>query len=172
MGLLLLSSGLAAGCQGTGQGSPGQASPGIRLTGVTFRVYRDGRLAADGQAAAATYRRDSGDLVAEAVDVAFPGGEGPAPRLAAPRVRGNTRSRDLVAEGGLRMERGPDVATTEEARYDPDDRLVHGAWPVQVRGTGWTLDGPGFLLDPASGRLQIGGGVRLEVRQPPGEAGR
>ena len=172
MGLLLLSSGLAAGCQDSGPGSVEEETPGIRLAGVTFRVYREGRLTAAGQAAAVTYRRDSGDVAAETVDVAFPAGEGPAPRLMAPRVRGNTRTRDLLAQGGLRMERGQDVATTEEARYDPEDRLVHGTRPVAVRGPGWTLDGPGFVLDPATGRLQIGGGVRLDVRELPVEAGR
>lgn len=172
IGLLLLSSGLASGCQDSGPEPSERGTPGIRLTGVTFRVYREGRLAAAGQAASVAYRRDSGDLAAETVDVAFPAGEGTAPRLTAPRVRGNARTRDLLAEGGLRMERGPDVATTEEARYDPDDRLVHGTWPVAVRGPGWTLDGPGFLLDPATGRLHMGGGVRLDVRELPGEGGR
>ena len=172
MGLLLLSSGLAAGCQDSGRWVSDRGAPEIRLGGVTFRVYREGRLTAAGKAAAVTYRRDSGDLAAETVDVSFPAGEGPAPRLTAPRVRGNARTRDLLAEGGLRAERGPDVATTEEARYDPEDRLVHGTWPVAIRGPGWTLDGPGFILDPATSRLQIGGGVRLDVRELPGGAAR
>lgn len=172
MGLFLLSSGLAAGCQESGTRPLDEAAPGIRLTGVTFRVYREGRLAADGRAASVAYRRDSGDVAAEDADVAFPGGEGPAARLLAPRARGNTRTRDLLAEGGLRMERGADWATTEEARYDPEDRLVHGSWPVAVNGPGWTLDGPGFLLDPATGRLQIGPGVQLDLRELPVGAGR
>lgn len=172
MGLLLLSSGLAAGCRDSGAGSADGTVPGIRLTGVHFRVYREGRLTADGEAASVSYRRDSGDVAAETVEVAFPAGEGPAPRLTAPQARGNVRTRDLLAQGGLRLVRGPDVASTEEARYDPDDRLVHGTWPVTVAGPGWTLEGPGFLLDPATSRLQIAGGVRLVARDLPGGTGR
>lgn len=172
MALLVLSSGLAAACRESGPGASGAGAPEIRLGGVSFRVYREGRLASAGEAERVTYRRDSGDVLAETARVSFPSGEGPAPVLTAPRVRGNARSHDLLAEGGLRMERGPDVATTEEARYDPDDRLVHGTWPVAVRGPDWMLEGPGFLLDPATGRLQIGGGVRLELRELPGGTGK
>ncbi len=171
MGLLLLSSGATVGCLDSRPAEVERAAPEIRLAEVAFRVYREGRLAAAGEAASVTYRRDTGDLAAETVAISFPeAGDGPAPRLLAPRARGNARTRDLLAEGGLRLERGPDVATTEEARYDPDDRLVHGSWPVAIRGPGWTLEGPGFLLDPATGRLQIPGGVRLEVRDLPGGA--
>jgi len=165
IGLILLSSGAATGCRDSGPAGVERAAPEIRLEEVRFRVYQEGRLAAAGEAVSVSYRRDTGDLAAETVLVSFPeAGDGPAPRLTAPRARGNARSRDLLAEGGLRLERGPDVATTEEARYDPDDRLVHGGWPVAVRGPGWTLEGPGFLLDPATGRLQIRPGVRLDVR--------
>ncbi len=171
MGMLLLSSGATVGCLDSMPAEVERAAPEIRLAEVAFRVYREGRLTADGEAASVTYRRDTGDLAAETVAISFPeAGDGPAPRLLAPRARGNARTRDLLAEGGLRLERGPDVATTEEARYDPDDRLVHGSWPVAIRGPGWTLEGPGFLLDPATGRLQILGGVRLEVRDLPGGA--
>jgi hypothetical protein len=171
MGLLLLSSGLAAACADSGPPGLDRPAPEIRLGGVTFRVYREERLAAAGEAASVSYRRDTGDIAAETLAVSFPDpAEGPAPRLLAPRARGNARSRDLLAEGGLRMERGPDVATTEEARYDPDDRLVHGGWPVAIRGPGWVLEGPAFVLDPAAGRLQIPGGVRLDVRDLPGRS--
>jgi len=172
IGLILLSSGVGAGCRDTGPAGLERAAPEIRLAEVRFRVYRQGRLAAAGEAASIAYRRDTGDLSAETVAVSFPeAGDGPAPRLLAPRARGNAHTRDLLAEGGLRLERGPEVATTEEARYDPDDRLVHGGWPISIRGPGWTLEGPGFVLDPAAGRLQIPGGVRLEVRDLPGGAG-
>jgi hypothetical protein len=148
------------------------AAPEIRLADVRFRVYREGRLAAAGETASIAYRRDTGDVVAETVAVSFPdAGDSPAPRLLAPRARGNARTRDLLAEGGLRLERGPDVATTEQARYDPDDRLVHGGRPVAVHGPGWVLEGPGFVLDPAAGRLQIRGGVLLDVQDLPGRSG-
>ena len=172
IGLLLLSSGMAAGCMEAGPGGLEGAAPEIRLADVRFRVYREGRLAAAGETASIAYRRDTGDVVAETVAVSFPdASDSPAPRLLAPRARGNARTRDLLAEGGLRLERGPDVATTEQARYDPDDRLVHGGRPVAVHGPGWVLEGPGFVLDPAAGRLQIRGGVRLDVQDLPGRSG-
>ena len=169
MGALLLSSGLTTGCWDSGQAGSAAAAPEIRMAEVTFRVYREGRLAAAGEAASLAYRRDTGDLTSETVSVIFPeAGDGPAARLLAPRARGNARSRDLLAEGGLRLERGPDLATTEEARYDPDDRLVHGGRPIVIQGPGWVLEGPGFVLDPATGRLQVPGGVRLDLRDLPG----
>ena len=135
---------------------------------VRFMVYRDARLTAAGEASSITYRRDTGDLAAEAVAVSFPdAGDGEAPRLVASRASGNAHARTFLAEGGLRLEQGPDQATTEEARYDPRDQLVHGDRPTTLKGPGWALTGPGFVLDPATRRLEVGEGVRLDVEGAP-----
>ncbi len=165
IGLLLVSSSSWAGCGAATPGGAQPAPPEIRFADVAFMVYQEGNLTAAGKAASVTYRRDTGDLAAETVVVTFTGTDaGETPRLFAPRARGNARARSFFAEGGLRLEHGSDVATTEEARYDPGDRMVHGDRPTVLQGPGWTLEGPGFLLDPATRRLDLGEGVRLDVR--------
>lgn len=165
IGLLLVSSWSAVGCGVATPGGAEPAAPEMRFAQVSFMVYQEGRLTAAGKAASVTYRRDTGDLAAETVAVSFTdAGAGEAPRLFAPRAHGNARARSFFAEGGLRLEHGSDVATTEEARYDPGDRMIHGDRPTVLQGPGWTLEGPGFLLDPATKRLDLVDGVRLDVR--------
>lgn len=163
-----MSSVAAAACQPAAPGGVQPPPPEMRFAEVHFLVYREGRLTAAGKASSVTYHRDTGDLAAEAVTASFPGagGAGETPRLSASRARGNSRTRSFLAEGGLRVEQGPDEAVTEEARYDPRDRLVHGDRPTTLRGPGWVLKGPGFVLDPATKRLELGAGVRLDVGDP------
>lgn len=161
---LLVSSVAGAACQAAAPGGVQPPTPEMRFVEVHFLVYQEGRLTADGKARSVAYRRDTGDLAAEGVAVSFPGaGDGETPRLVASRARGNSRTRSFLAEGGLRVEQGPDEAITEEARYDPGDRLIHGDRPTTLQGPGWVLKGPGFVLDPARRRLELGEGVRLDV---------
>ncbi len=157
-------SSLGLACRASAPGGVHPPPPEMRFTDVHFLVYEEARLTADGRAASVAYQRDTGELAAEAVAVSFPdAGDGETPRLLAPRARGNTRTRSLIAEGGLRLQQGSDEAITEEARYDPSDRLIHGDRPITLRGPGWMLEGPGFVLDPATRRLELGEGVRLDV---------
>ncbi len=159
-----MSSGAGAACKAPAPSEAQPPLPEIRFAEVHFRVYREGRLTAAGEAGSVAYRRDSGDLAAEAVAVSFPeAGDGETPRLVAARARGNSRTRAFLAEGGVRVQQGPDEAVTEEARYDPGERLIRGDRPTTLRGPGWALTGPGFLLDPAAKRLELGEGVRLDV---------
>ena len=138
-------------------------APELRLEEVRFRVYRDARLAARGTAARAIYRRDTGDWGAETVEAFLAGGAGsPAwVRLEAARAAGNPRTRDLSAGGGVRVERGEEVARSEEARYDPTDRLVHGDTAVVLTGPDYALGGPTWALDPAAGDIRVRGGAHL-----------
>ncbi len=137
-------------------------TPEIRFEELRFRAFRDGRLAASGDAARMGYRRDTGDFSLETMSVAFPPTDGVAEtRLTAPQGSGNARSRDLLVSGGVRLVRGTDVATTEEARYQGSDGLVHGAHPIVVQGAGYVLAGPRFAVDPRSQALHVEGGARL-----------
>jgi len=150
------------GCGAPGTKEEDRLAPELRLEEVHFRVFRDARLAARGTAARATFRRDSGDYTAQEVE-AFLSGDGQASwsRLTAPRAAGNPGTRDLVASGGVRFERDREVALSDEARYDPGDRLVHGDRPLLLQGRNWALEGPTWLLDPSAGIMRVRGGARV-----------
>jgi lipopolysaccharide export system protein LptC len=139
-----------------------KVTPEIRLEDLRFRAYRDGRLAAMGEAASADYLRDSGDFSLESMSVTLPPPEGGAEtRITAPLGSGNARAGDLLASGGVRLERGTDRAATEEALYRRSDGVVRGDHPISVEGTGYVLAGPRFVLDPRAQALRIEGGARL-----------
>jgi lipopolysaccharide export system protein LptC len=161
---LVISSVAAAGCRPAkpveGQG----LAPELKLDGVRFRVYRDDALAAFGEAAAVSLRRDSTDLTARDVEATLP--RGPAPvRIVAPAAAGVASARTFEANGGITVSRGADVARTERARYAPapggGGGLVTGDRPVVVEGEGYRLEGPGFTLDPVRGEIAMRGGARL-----------
>jgi hypothetical protein len=169
MGLALLSSVGLPGCGGERPAETDRVVPEIRFDEVRFRAYRGAVLSATGEAVSAIYRRDTGDLAAGTVRVVLPEGGGrPEVRISAPIGQGNARSRDFLAKGGVRLERSTDVAETEEARYEGEDGLVHGDRPVAVRGRGYALEGPTFVLDPRSGLMDIQGGARLDAGQGQG----
>lgn len=160
---LVISSVAAAGCR-PAKPTEGQGLvPELKLDGVRFRVYRDDALAAFGEAAAVSFRRDSTDLAARDVEATLP--RGPAPvRITAPAAAGVASERTFEASGGITVSRGADVARTERARYAPTPGgggLVTGDRPVVVEGEGYRLEGPGFTLDPARGEIAMRGGARL-----------
>jgi len=139
-----------------------KVTPEVRFEELRFRAFRDGRLAASGEAAEAGYRRDTGDFTLETLSVLFPAVDGgPDARLTAPRGGGNARGREFLATGGVRLVRGADVATTEEARYLGSDGLVHGEHPIEVQGRGYVLAGPRFVVDPRVQALRVEGGAGL-----------
>ncbi len=157
------------GCGGSGAKEEDRLAPELKLEEVHFRVFRDARLAARGSASRATYRRDTGDYTAEGVEAFLAGAGQPGwSRLTASRAAGNPGTRDLSTSGGVRFERGGEVAVSDEARYDPGDRLVHGDRPLVLRGGEWTLEGPTWLLDPSAGAVLVRGGARVVAG--PGEA--
>ncbi|HET8538719.1 MAG TPA: hypothetical protein VFL83_02485 [Anaeromyxobacter sp.] len=138
--------------------------PELKLQEVRFRVYRDDRLRAFGDAATVTFRRDSTELTARDVLATLPREPEPV-RIAAPEGAGVASARVFTATGGVTVTRGDDVARTERARYAPsgDDgaALVTGDRPVTVEGKGYRLEGAGFTLDPARGEIALRGGARL-----------
>ncbi len=157
-GLLVLSStGGLAGCGGSKPQEAERVVPELVLDDVHFRVYREARLTARGTAARATYRRDTADVTAEQIQINFDEARRGPVRLTAPTGHGNARTRDFVAQGGVRMVQGDTVATTEEARYTPADGRVHGERPIAIRGPSYHLDGPAFVLDPDTERLEVRG---------------
>ncbi len=162
MGMLALSSaGPMAGCGGESPQETERVVPELTLQDLRFRVYRDARLAARGKADRATYRRDTSDFRAERIQVDLEQSRGGKVTVTAPAGRGNARSRDLFAFGGVRLEQGDTTAATEEARFFPAEGLVRGDRPISVRSPDYTLAGPSFTLDPRTEKLEVHGGTRL-----------
>ncbi len=150
------------GCGARGAQEEDRLAPELRLEDVHFRVFRGAQLAARGTAVRATYRRDSGDYTAEGVETFLAGDGQPGwSRLTAPRAAGNPGTKDLAASGGVRFESGPEVALSDEARYDPRDRWVHGDRPLVLRGRSWALEGPSWLLDASRRTVRVRGGARV-----------
>lgn len=138
--------------------------PELELSGVTYRVYREGTLRADGEASRVSFRRDTTHLVAEDLAVTLRGA-GPVPvRVTAPEGEGLVSARTFAVSGGVLAVRGDDVARTARARYEPtpapDGRVV-GDDPVTVTGPGHRLDGRRFTIDPRTGEIVMRGGVRF-----------
>jgi len=141
--------------------------PELTLEEVRFRVYRDALLTARGTARRATYRRDTGDFRADGAAVDLTEARGGPVRITTPLAGGNAHTREFFAAEGIRFVQAGTVATTGEAQYTPGDGLVRGARPITVRGAGYSLDGPGFVLDPRTGRLEVQGGTRAVAGEPP-----
>jgi hypothetical protein len=100
----------------------------------------------------------------------FPPGPGRDPaRLAAAHADGNASERWLQLRDGVRLEQADEQVDTERARLDGRDRHVRGDAPVTVRGRGYVLTGPGFVLDPDDRTVRIDGGARLRAGAPAGE---
>jgi hypothetical protein len=133
----------------------------MRLETIQFRAYRGANLSASGTAAQATYRRNSGEIQAASARVTLPGQGTPDLTVIAPILVGDLAARTWSARGGVVLERGDTTARTGSARYAGADGIVRGDEPVEVVGPGYRLAGPSFAADPATGDVEIRGGVRL-----------
>ncbi len=141
-----------------------EVPPGIAFEEMTFRAFRGVEPVVAGEARRASLRRDTTAVEAEAVRVRIPGRPGePEVFVSAPRASGSLRDHWFEVTGGAVLTQGAMRAETERARYDPDG-LVRGDRPVQIRGPGLSLSGPGFLLDPQAGSVRIHGGGTLNAR--------
>lgn len=142
-------------------------TPALKLDGVRFRLYRGDTLRASGEAARATLRRDSTELIARNLAAVLPGAPaaGGDVRITAPAGQGVVRDRTFSASGGVTVAQGQAVARTSSARYEPspDGGLVRGDEPVVVQGDGLALRGDGFELDPRVGEIVVRGAVKLDA---------
>ena len=161
LGLLALGLGVAA-CDAGGAADQGVATP-PRLTfqDLKFRVYRGPLLAAEGQAARASFRRDTGEVQAEKISARFPDEPArPETRLEAGQGRGNVRERWFAGSDGVRALQPGQVSTTSEARWSAADGIVRGDQPVVVRRGRLVVRGPGFTIDPKDQKIVIDGGAQ------------
>jgi hypothetical protein len=153
---------LLAGC-GASEPPGSGTEPEIRLETVQFRAYRGADPSASGQAARAVYRRTSGEVEASDAQVTLPSPGAPDLTITAPVLVGDLAARTWSASGGVVLFRGDATARTASARYSAQDGRVRGDEPVEVAGPGYRLAGPAFTADPATGDVEIRGGVRLVV---------
>lgn len=154
----------AAGCGGARGPDLQEVPPGVAFEEMSFRAFRGNGPPVSGEASRASLRRDTTALEAEGLRVRLPGRPGEADiLLAAPAGRGNLREHWLEVRGGTVLTQGALRCETEGARYGADG-LVRGEQPVQIRGPGFSLAGPGFLLDPRAGSVRIQGGGTLDAR--------
>jgi hypothetical protein len=152
------------GCASRPASENDDVPPEVRFDNLRFEVLRGDALEASGVLERTSMRRDSSDLQATGIEVAFPaaGGRPPAAVTAARGV-GNASRRWFQVEGGVRATQGEEVVETERARFDGADRLVRGDAPVTVRGPAYVLEGPGFTLDPDERTVRMDRGALLRV---------
>jgi hypothetical protein len=151
---------LLSGCTG-GEPPARPPPPEVTLENVTFRAWRGPELRASGTADRATYRKDSGEVVAVGAQATVPRPGVPDLAVAAPELQGDLGTRTWKARGGVVLTRGDATARTPSARWAEADGMVRGDEPVEVTGPGYRLAGPAFTADPGTGNLEVRGGVRL-----------
>jgi hypothetical protein len=153
----------SAGCGAARGPDLQEVPPGIAFEQMDFRVYRGSTPSMSGQAERASLRRDTTAVEGQTLRVRLPGRPGePEVVLAAPEGRGSVRERWFEVWGGAVLTQGAVRCQTERARYA--DGLIQGDRPVQIQGQGFSLSGPGFLLDPRAGSVRIRGGGALDAR--------
>ena len=170
MGALLAGAigiGVLPGCGPVKPVEAREVVPELKLEEVRFRVWRGADLRVEGEARQASLRRASTELQATDVLAILPRGAEPV-RIRAPRGQGVLSSRIFTAEGGVTVEHGTDVARTPSARYEPvgDGSRVTGEEALVLEGRGYRLQGTGFVLDPATGELDVRGHPRLVAGLP------
>jgi hypothetical protein len=154
----------SGGCAAQKRSEDEDVAPEVRFEQVDFQVFRGPELTASGTAAAARLRRDTNELGVETIRIKFPPkAERQEALVTAARGHGNLAERWFQAEGGVVASQGDDVAETERARFSSAEGLVRGDSPVEVRGSGYRLTGPGFTLDPTARTVRIDGGAAIRA---------
>ncbi len=159
--------GVLSGCGPVKPVEAREVVPELKLEEVRFRVWRGADLRVEGEAQRTSLRRDSTELQAQDLLAVLPQ-KGEPVTIRAPRGQGVLSSRVYSADGGVTVERGTDVARTPSARYEPvgDGGRVAGDEPLVLEGRGYRLEGTGFLLDPATGELDVRGQPRFLAGLP------
>lgn len=163
----ILCSGAMSGCRPSQTGETEEVLPELKLQEVKFRVWRGTELRVDGEAAEVVLRRDSSELAARELEAVLPRGE--PVRITAPEGEGVLAERVFEAHGGVTVERGEEVARTDRARYSPlpdGGARVTGDRAIEVDGPRFRLEGTGFVLDPATGELDVQGPARVVTGAP------
>jgi hypothetical protein len=132
------------------------------LTGVRFRFFRASALRVVGQAAGASFRRDSGEVRADRVSLRIEGKTpGDAVDLLAVDGFGNVDAKLAHGRGGvtLRDAQGTE-GKTAAADFEGAREEAFGALPVEVVGDEFGMRAEGGF------RLSLGNGGRLALLGP------
>jgi hypothetical protein len=155
------------GCYARSSADLEESPPEIQLEGVGLRFFRGNELRAVGRAQRATFLRNTADGTAQAVKVHFLASQDrPEIDLVAREVRGNTRTQDAIASGGVRLSRADGaVGTTERAHLAGAQKRADGELPVDVVGEGYRVHAvSGFTMDiSVPGSLALRGPVETHL---------
>lgn len=156
------------------------APPQVTLIGARMSVFQGETLAASGRAAKLTYRRESGDVVANEALVQLPratataeqrGKNAPGIELRAAEMTGNLGTRQSAASGGVQMKSADGTSgVTPSATFDGTVQKARGEEPIRLTGTtGWTLEASSFeFLLPEERFVFFGDVVTRSSPQAPG----
>ena len=138
----------------------------VVLRGVAFVRVAEGRVAARGTAAEASFRQAGGKVEATRLAVDLPpGAHAPADlgplRVTAPLATGDLPAKKGLGWGGVTVHaaRG-DEARTERVLIDGARDEVQAPGPVEMAGSGFTLHSASLIARSDGSRVQFLGGVR------------
>jgi len=158
--LAVLSVGLA-GCGGPRPSAPSaDDAPELLLEGVRFKTFRGSELKAIGRARASTFRRSTGDVTGNRVQLSFPNAQDGGLEAQGGSAKGNIHTQLADVGGGVRVTDSEGrVATTARCHVDARAQLATGTDPVAVTGGTFRQDAQsGFELSfgPASAVTFLG----------------
>jgi len=140
-----------------------QEPPDVLLLGVAFARLSAGRVVARGTGRSVAFRRASGKVEVDGLDVRMaPGGAVPAElgelRVEAPRAAGFLTGRAGEAFGGVvvRSRRGDQVKTE---RLVVEGEEVRAPGRVEAEGPGYAIHGQSLAARADGTRVELSGGV-------------
>jgi hypothetical protein len=140
-------------------------APNVVFYGVTMKYFREGDLAATGNAKQLSYERASSEVAAGAphlhLDRSASGqiGDGGVD-IWAPAGRGVLLHKQLDLAGGVTVETARLFGETPTAHYDGMQMQASGKEPVKITGSGYRLVSNGFLFDFNEELYHFDGDVR------------
>ncbi len=145
----------------------------VVLRRLAFVRLADGRVAARGTAAEASYRQSASTVEAMSLSVELPpGSHAPADvghlRITAPQASGDLTARTGLGWGGVdaRAERG-DHATTERVLIDGPGNRVTSPTLVDAAGPGYAVHGSSLTATADGRSIRLQGGVQGRLTPAP-----
>ena len=147
----------------------GAVPPELLLKVVGFRFFQGSTLKAIGSADRVSFRRETGDVDGDHVEIRFQGATAEDDvELFAVQAAGNVDRQQADGTRGVRLvDAQGTTGTTDAAHFDGVRELASGTAPIDVAGSGFVLTGAaGFELPLARGGiLNVFGPVHARSRE-------